>query len=181
MTKPFFEVFPTLQMNSPLHDKLEQTLVARVSTTKIKDVLHIYLFSKRLILKEDIKKAEAEIRKQLFPNAFITIKIHERFELSSQYTPGNLMEIYRESILEELKDYTIYHFQDEEKYMLSIGYSGIEAQKCAHQVFVDRLNEINLDEVDENQQEYLEELVGFLRGWLINHILKMDKLIPADA
>lgn len=84
-------------------------------------------------------------------------------------------------ILEELKDYTIYHFQDEEKYMLSIGYSGIEAQKCAHQVFVDRLNEINLDEVDENQQEYLEELVGFLRGWLINHILKMDKLIPTDA
>ena len=83
-------------------------------------------------------------------------------------------------ILEELKDYTIYHFQDEEKYMISIGYSGLEAQKCAHQAFVDRLNEINLEEVDENQQEYLEELVEFLRSWLVNHILKMDKLIPAE-
>ena len=83
-------------------------------------------------------------------------------------------------ILEELKDYTIYHFQDEEKYMISIGYSGLEAQKYAHQAFVDRLNEINLDEVDENQQEYLEELVEFLRNWLINHIMKMDKLIPAE-
>ncbi|MCI5955203.1 MAG: PolC-type DNA polymerase III [Lachnospiraceae bacterium] len=106
MTKPFFEVFPTLQINNPLHDKLEQSLVERVSTTKRKDVLHVYLFSTRLILKEDIRKAETEIRKQLFPNALITIKIHERFELSSQYTPENLMEVYRESILEELKDYS---------------------------------------------------------------------------
>lgn len=78
----------------------------RVSTTKRKDVLHVYLFSTRLILKEDIRKTEAEIKMQLFPNVVISVKIHERFELSSQYTPENLMEIYRESILEELKDYS---------------------------------------------------------------------------
>lgn len=78
----------------------------RVSTTKRKDVLHVYLFSTRLILKEDIRKTEAEIKMQLFPNVAISVKIHERFELSSQYTPENLMEIYRESILEELKDYS---------------------------------------------------------------------------
>ncbi len=78
----------------------------RVSTTKRKDVLHVYLFSTRLILKEDIRKTEAEIKMQLFPNVVISVKIHERFELSSQYTPENLMEIYRESMLEELKDYS---------------------------------------------------------------------------
>ena len=78
----------------------------RVSTTKRKDVLHVYLFSTRLILKEDIRKTEAEIKMQLFPNVVISVKIHERFELSSQYTPENLMKIYRESILEELKDYS---------------------------------------------------------------------------
>lgn len=81
-------------------------------------------------------------------------------------------------ILEELKDYTVMHFQDEERYMESIGYEGIELQKLAHTAFVDRLNEINLDEVDDNQKEYLEELIDFLLEWLTNHILKMDKKIP---
>lgn len=82
-------------------------------------------------------------------------------------------------ILEELKDYTIMHFQDEENYMQSIGYDGLELQQMAHIAFVDRLNEINLDDVDEDQKKYLDELLDFLLNWLINHILKMDKQIPA--
>ena len=51
MAKLFFEVFPTLQIKGELRDKLEQTEVERVSTSRQKDKLHIYLFSKRLILK----------------------------------------------------------------------------------------------------------------------------------
>lgn len=82
------------------------------------------------------------------------------------------------SVLDELKDYTIKHFSDEENYMASINYMGLFAQKKAHQVFVDRLNDINLDDMDDNQQQYLIELVDFLLMWLVNHILKMDKLIP---
>lgn len=81
-------------------------------------------------------------------------------------------------IIEELKDYTIMHFQDEERYMESIGYPGIEQQRIAHEAFIDKMNEINLDDVDDNQKAYLEELIDFLLGWLINHILKMDKKIP---
>lgn len=84
-------------------------------------------------------------------------------------------------ILKELKEYTIHHFQDEENYMESIGYEGIEAQKHAHLAFVEKLNEINLDDMDDNQQQYLEELVEFLLGWLSNHILKMDKRIPVSG
>ncbi|MGN1147393.1 MAG: bacteriohemerythrin [Lachnospiraceae bacterium] len=81
-------------------------------------------------------------------------------------------------ILEELKEYTVLHFGDEERYMESIQYEGLGLQRIAHTAFVDRINEINLDEVDEKQQAYLEELVEFLLGWLTNHILKMDKQIP---
>ena len=106
MTKPFFEVFHTLKLNGGLHDKMEQTQVERVSSTKRKDSLHIYLLSKSLIAKEDIWKVEREIKNQLFPNHFMSITIHERFELSSQYTPENLMRMYEESILEELKQYS---------------------------------------------------------------------------
>ena len=104
--KPFFEVFPTLDIQGTLHDMLEQTKIERVSATKQKDRLSVYLFSTRLILKEDIRAAEREIKKQLFPNAALAVRIRERFELSSQYTPENLMEVYRESILFELQEYS---------------------------------------------------------------------------
>ena len=106
MTKSFFEVFPTLDIKGNLHDKLEQAKVERVSVTKQKDRLTVYLFSTRLILKEDIWTAEKEIRRQLFSGAALTVRILERFELSSQYTPENLMEVYGESILAELREYS---------------------------------------------------------------------------
>ena len=81
-------------------------------------------------------------------------------------------------VLDELRDYTVKHFSDEENYMESINYMGVFAQKKAHQMFVDKLNDINLDDMDDNQQQYLVEIVDFLLMWLVNHILKMDKLIP---
>jgi hemerythrin len=81
-------------------------------------------------------------------------------------------------IIGELKEYTVKHFTDEEKYMESIHYEGIHQQRIAHNAFVERLEEIDLDDMDENQEEYLEELIHFLLEWLTNHILRMDKRIP---
>lgn len=83
------------------------------------------------------------------------------------------------SILRELKDYTEVHFADEESYMRSIQYEGYEAQKRAHEAFISRLEEFDLEKVEENPREYLVSLIEFLLGWLINHILHVDKKIPA--
>ena len=82
------------------------------------------------------------------------------------------------SVLDELRNYTVKHFADEEEYMASINYEGLDIQKKTHEMFVDKLNDINLDDLDDNQQQYLIELVDFLLMWLVNHILKMDKKIP---
>ena len=82
-------------------------------------------------------------------------------------------------ILDELKEYTSVHFADEENYMKEIGYEGLAQQQILHEKFVETLNEVNLDEVDDNQVEYLYEVLNFLQNWLVNHILKVDKLIPA--
>lgn len=82
------------------------------------------------------------------------------------------------SVLDELRNYTIRHFADEEEYMANINYEGLAVQKKTHEMFVDKLNDINLDDLDDNQQQYLIELVDFLLMWLVNHILKMDKKIP---
>ena len=95
MSKPFFEVFPNLQLNTDIHDLMGQTEVERVSATKRRDFLRVYLKSTRLIQKADIWTAEQEIKKQLFPDANLTVKIYEKFELSSQYNPEKLMDIYK--------------------------------------------------------------------------------------
>lgn len=84
------------------------------------------------------------------------------------------------NVLEELKDYTVKHFEDEERYMREIGYAGLEAQQRVHQAFIDKIEGIDLEEVDDDQQGCIDELVDFLATWLINHILKMDHQIPAE-
>lgn len=81
-------------------------------------------------------------------------------------------------ILNELKEYTIKHFADEEEYMAGIGYDGLTAQKRAHDAFIDKINNVNINEIDANPKEYLQQLLEFLLGWLINHILCADKKIP---
>lgn len=81
-------------------------------------------------------------------------------------------------IIGELREYTRVHFSDEEEYMRSIGYEGLAKQQVLHQSFIDTLNEVDLNEVDDNQQAYLYECLDFLKNWLVNHILKVDKQIP---
>lgn len=80
-------------------------------------------------------------------------------------------------ILDELKKYTKEHFADEEEYMESIAYQGLEAQKRAHEAFIDKLENVDLSEMENNPREYLQGLLEFLLSWLVNHILQSDKKI----
>ena len=105
MSKKFFEVFPTLQLDKKLKTLLESTVVDRVTSNRAKDMLRIYLQSDHLLQKEMIWEVEEQICRQLFPNHQMEIKIQEKYVLSSQYTLENLMESYRESILLELQKY----------------------------------------------------------------------------
>ena len=104
--KSFWEVFPSLQCKDDMRALMEQVSVERISTTKARDFLRIYILSERLIEKKKIWYLEKEIKKQLFPQSNMVIKIYEKFHLSSQYTPEKLMQVYEKSILEELRDYS---------------------------------------------------------------------------
>ena len=105
MSKPFYEVFPALELDSRMKEQMEQVEVEKVTSNSRRDFLRIYILSTHLIQKETIFKVEKEIKAQLFPKAVMTIKIYEKFRLSSQYTPEKLLDIYRESIQEELREY----------------------------------------------------------------------------
>ncbi len=80
-------------------------------------------------------------------------------------------------ILNELKEYTIFHFKSEEEYMESINYKRMFTQKIEHDRFIKSLEEIDLTHVDQNQDESLVKMLEFLNQWLTEHILKNDKLI----
>ena len=82
-------------------------------------------------------------------------------------------------VIEELREYTIYHFKDEENYMESINYKRLFTQKMDHAGFIEKLEGVNLNKVDENQDEAIMGILTFLNDWLINHILEKDLLIPA--
>lgn len=81
-------------------------------------------------------------------------------------------------IMDELEDYTHYHFTHEEEYMESINYTGLEAQRRAHGVFLAKLADKDEAENAEDRREFVEDMLDFLFAWLSRHILKMDKLIP---
>ncbi len=130
MAKPFFEVFPTLKLDKECKELFEQVTVEKVTATKRKDFLRVYIFSERLIQKKTVMETEREIKRQFFPNISMTIKIYERFRLSSQYDPEKLMDIYKESILLELHEYSPVEyslfkkadidFQDGDKILLTV-------------------------------------------------------------
>ena len=64
--------------------------------------------------------------------------------------------------------------------MKQIGYPGLEQQRKAHSVFIDKLVKLDLAEmdfIDDHQQEYLEDLIIYLLDWLTQHILILDKRI----
>ena len=103
MAKLFGEVFPLLKLNTELTELFEKVSVERISSTKRKDFLRIYISSNHLISKEAVFQVENELKKQLFPKESIVIKIFEQFCLSEQFNPEKLMKIYKESILLELK------------------------------------------------------------------------------
>ena len=81
------------------------------------------------------------------------------------------------TLIESLKEYTKKHFADEEAYMESIQYKRMFTQKIEHAEFVEKLEEIDFDQMDRNQTDTLLKLLEFLGDWLVHHILEKDKLI----
>lgn len=103
MTKMFFDVFPTLEVNGDMKKLLSETEVTKVGMNHEKDHIRIYLNGTRLIHKKNIYQLEKNIHDQIFKNRHMDVKVIEKYQLSEQYTAEKLMDLYKDSILEELK------------------------------------------------------------------------------
>lgn len=103
MSKMFFETFPTLKLQKELTELLDLVEVLHINYTRDKSSILVYIRSPRLIQKESIYGLEEEITKQLFGGQDLKAIIIEQYELSKQYTPKTLLEVYKDSILLEFK------------------------------------------------------------------------------
>lgn len=81
------------------------------------------------------------------------------------------------AILEDLRDYTIMHFDHEEAYMKSINYKKMFTQKVEHDAFKEKIADWDIEHIDEESDEMIDEILNFLTDWLISHILENDKQI----
>jgi hemerythrin len=82
-------------------------------------------------------------------------------------------------IVRELQDYTKYHFKSEEDFMLQIKYPKYFAQKVEHDDFIAKIEAIDLKDLDQNQDQHIRDILTFVFNWILEHILKKDKLIKA--
>lgn len=116
-----------------------------------------------------IDQIDAEHRRLFeIANELYTLKCEE-------YMPDKYDHIRH--ILEELWDYTLTHFEHEEAYMESIDYKRLPEQKIQHEAFEETIGDWDMDAIDENQDETIDEILGIVTNWLVNHILYEDKLI----
>lgn len=78
------------------------------------------------------------------------------------------------ALINELKDYTVYHFNYEEECMQKANFSQIEEHKMEHQRFIDKLNETEAKDIDMNQKQVLLDMIEFIINWVSGHIVATD-------
>jgi hemerythrin len=85
-----------------------------------------------------------------------------------------MSEDFEKKALEELIEYTQYHFDREEKLMRENDYPDFEAHKAKHQEMIEQVSTF-VELYNEKGHDAMQEISEFLTVWLINHINGTDK------
>lgn len=81
-------------------------------------------------------------------------------------------------IFQQLVNYSHFHFKNEEELMKKINYPEIEEHKRQHQEFIQDLNRIH-KEILDNNNNVTDDIISFLAEWLIDHMMITDKQIDS--
>lgn len=77
-------------------------------------------------------------------------------------------------VLNELVKYTVFHFGHEEGMMIQYAYPAYEKHKKEHDALVAKVQDY-YDQVMAGKTSISLSLIGFLKDWLVNHIMGSDK------
>jgi hemerythrin-like metal-binding protein len=83
-------------------------------------------------------------------------------------------ETFERQALNELVDYTKYHFTREEELMERNGYPELAAHKRQHQEMIAKVQSY-LDAYESDREGTVQALTLFLKDWLIHHIAGTDR------
>jgi len=78
------------------------------------------------------------------------------------------------NIIDSLIKYKIFHFSTEERYFKEYNYDGAGEHMAKHKEFNDKLT-VMKEKFPEYNTEFALELADFLEGWLIDHLMIIDK------
>jgi len=94
-------------------------------------------------------------------------------KFSTAYDFAMCEEFEREA-LNDLVNYTVYHFKKEEELLEKYNYPDFDAHKKQHQAMINKVNGF-VELYNEKGHNALNEISEFLSNWLINHINGTDK------
>jgi len=97
----------------------------------------------------------------------IANRLHDSISVGSQHA-------VLAPILKELVNYTIFHFGHEEGMMLQYAYPAYTQHKKEHDALIEKVQDFN-DQVNSGKTSISLSLIGFLKDWLVNHIMVSDK------
>ncbi|NQY99382.1 MAG: hemerythrin family protein [Bdellovibrionales bacterium] len=92
-------------------------------------------------------------------------KLYDAYEAGAEY-----LEL--KGLIEELANYTVEHFRDEEAFMESIGFEGLATHKIIHEQLLKQFTE-HVDRFNQ-AQEIEPKFFDFLKVWLSAHIRGID-------
>lgn len=109
MFKPLLETFDNLNLTDRQAKLFKDVLVSKVVVIRKTKKIEIYIESSHIIAYREIRLLEYALALVL-GKAGYKVQVYDRFNLSSQYTPENFWNEYKDSILLILKEENILEF-----------------------------------------------------------------------
>ncbi len=101
----------------------------------------------------------------------ILLNLINKMQTAVHYKTG---EQFEKDALDEIIDYTKYHFEREEQMLEDANYPELEAHKKQHRDMINKVDSFMLD-YEKRGHETLEDVAMFLQNWLVNHINGSDQ------
>ncbi len=94
-----------------------------------------------------------------------------QLQTASHYTTDDGMV---DEILNELVEYTKYHFTREENMLKENNYPDYDVHKKQHEAMINQVS-IFIDEYRVDSNRTIDDVIQYLKSWLINHINGCDQ------